>query len=48
MLSSLGIFLEDISLSSNIISPLVGLYKRIMDLPVVDLPEPDSQTKPNV
>ena len=38
----------DITLSSNITSPPVGSYKRIIVLPVVDLPEPDSPTKPNV
>jgi len=35
-----------ISLPLKTIDPEVGLYKRIILLPVVDLPEPDSPTKP--
>lgn len=35
-----------ISFPLKTIDPEVGLYKRIILLPVVDLPEPDSPTKP--
>ena len=35
-----------ISFPLKTIEPAVGLYKRIILLPVVDLPEPDSPTKP--
>lgn len=30
------------------ILPFVGLYKPIIVLPVVDFPQPDSPTRPNV
>ena len=32
----------------NSTSPLVASYKRIIVLPVVDFPQPDSPTRPNV
>src|ERR1043165_7327621 len=36
------------SRSSKVTSPLVGSIKRRMQRPVVDLPQPDSPTSPNV